>query len=216
MTILKAWKLNNELIISWKDGVINLNTLETLYHLMNIKAKIPNEPIRYLYLRNVWGMEQAMIGLCEGKSQGYVSTALKQANATVPDQSFKDNTANLFTAEEIKNIQFLPRDIIGDVQFIAFVNDILQLEIIHPFFQFYTYKTNTRITALSNMGVRQIRLQEIFKKSQSSISMLVKRLKDSVDKYEQESRYDNTAEYRLVVKSIVVPNKFIPAGGQVW
>lgn len=196
-----------------------MNTLETLYHALNIKLKIPNDSIRYLYLRNVWGMEQATIGQCEGKSQAYVSIALKQANSTVPDQSFKDNTANLFTVEEIKYIQFLPRDIISDVQCIAFVNDLLGLDVLHPFFQFYTYKSNTRLTSLHSMGVRQARLMEIFNKNQSTVSLVIKRLKDSIDKYKHENRYDDTANYKLVVKSakeLVVPNKFIPAGGQVW
>lgn len=198
-----------------------MNKLTTLYHLMNIKAKIPNDPIRYLYLRNVWGMEQTAIAECEGKSQASISLALKQATASVPNQSFKDNTANLFTAEELKNIQSLPREIIGDVQLIAFVNDILGLDVIHPFFQFYTYKSQTRIAALSTMGVRQARLMEVFNKNQSTISLIIKRLKDSIEKYEHESRYDSTAEYKLAVKSVketivVAQNKFIPAGGQVW
>jgi hypothetical protein len=198
-----------------------MNRLETLYHAMDIRNKIPIDDIRYLYLRDIWGMEQTAIAKCEYRSQGFISTALKQARGRIPEQSFKDNINNLFSVDEIKKLQFMPRIIIGDVQVMSFIMDVLGLEIAHPFFQFYVYQTNTRITALAKMGVRQVRLQEIFNKNQSTISMTIKRLQDSVEKYESSSRYDSTADYKLLPKTtkqaiVVSQNKFIPAGGQVW
>lgn len=188
-----------------------MKTIKSLYNLLGINHKIPYVPVRIQYLHEVWGLTQETIADMEGISQSLVSTQLAKARGTVSSESYTKQTDLAFTVDEIRFIQFLPREIIKDSEVVAFVNNILGLEVYHPFYEFYTHAINLRIGALANMGVMNKHLVKIFNKSQTSISMTAKRYKDKPE-VDRESRYDSTAAFQLAVQKR--KSNFLLAGGQ--
>ena len=45
-----------------------MNTIATLYQLLNIRQKIVDRDLRLLYLKDVWGLPQKLIAECEQTS----------------------------------------------------------------------------------------------------------------------------------------------------
>jgi hypothetical protein len=177
-----------------------METVKTLYNLLQINIKIENTHIRFMYLKDVWGLEQSLIGELEGVSQSYVSKVIIEGRKTVSRETFIHATERLFTGEEIKFIQYLPRVILSDMQCLAFIQDILGIKPLHPFFINYTTSENIRIAALATLGIQNKRLMEIFKKNQPTISMVVKRNGDRVLGMDRSNRYDVELDYRFEVQ----------------
>ena len=176
-----------------------MGTINTLYNLLQIDRKIEDTHIRFLYLKDVWGLEQSVIGELEGFSQSYISKELRAARAYVSRETFIQATENLFTSDEIKFIHQLPREILPDMVCIAFIENLLGIKPVHPFFDFYDTSDNVRIAALAYLGIQQTRLVQIFKKNQTTISMIVKRSMDRVLEMERLNRYEQTMDYRFEI-----------------
>jgi predicted DNA-binding protein (UPF0251 family) len=174
-----------------------MQTTRTLYNLLNLSSKIENLHIRLMYLKDVWGLEQTFIGELEGVSQSYVSRELIEARKKVSRETFIQATEMLFTGDEIKFIQYLPREILSDMQCLAFIQDILGINPLHPFFMNYTTSENVRIAALASMGIQNKRLMEIFNKNQPTVSMIVKRSMERAIAMERTNRYDVELNYRF-------------------
>lgn len=192
-----------------------MNRLLTLAEMLNIRLKLPDDNTRLLYLRDVWGMEQDDLATHLGKSQSYVSITLKKARAERGTTPIEIE----WEPDELKLIQFAPRELFTDNEVAAFIIDILQLEVNHPFFNFHNYSESVRIPALHSLGIRQRRLMEMFNKKQSTLSMFLKGA--SVQNFERTGRYDKTANYTFktrVKKTIHDKPKFIQAGGTnyIW
>jgi hypothetical protein len=187
-----------------------MNNIKTLSNLLGIHNKIPDQQLRMLYLKECWGLDQNTIADIEECSQQHVSNQLIKARMN-SSKVINDTLDVQFTIDEIRYIQFLPREIIKDVQVVAFVNNILGLEVYHPFYQHYDHVNNLRIAALSSLGIQTKHLQSIFKKPQSSVSMTAKRYSDKLD-VERPNRYDSTAPFRLSVQKR--KTNFLLAGGQ--
>lgn len=189
-----------------------MNQIATMYNLLGIRQKLQDQKLRILYLRDVWGLSQALIGECEGiKSQSNTSRLIKEAQMYYGTTDIKNTAAIQFQPEEIKYIQMLPRTIINDTQIIAFVNNILGINVVHPFYSVFNHNANVRIAALSDLGIRNKQLQIIFKKTQPSISMIIKRNIQRSREIERVSRYDQTALFRIEPQ--VYKQSFIMAGG---
>lgn len=187
-----------------------MSTIKTLSNLLSIHVKIANEQLRMLYFKECWGLDQKTIADIEGCSQQQVSAQILKARMN-PSQVISNALDVQFTVDEIRYIQFLPREIIKDIEVIAFVNNVLGLEVYHPFYQHYDHVNNLRIAALAGLGVRNKYLERMFKKSQSGISMVIKRMAPKLN-VERPNRYDSTAPFQLAVQKR--KNNFLLAGGQ--
>lgn len=166
-----------------------MNTWQTLHMLLGLRHKITDQGLRMMYMKDVWGMEQADIGLCENMSQSNVSRELKAARLR---HGKRDDLKMIqFDGEEIKMIQALPREVLTDTQCIAFVHDVLGIYPIHPFYDLFNHNTQFRIVALYQLGMSGKKLSEIFGKAQSTISMMVKRHEERTPKLERGMRNDN-------------------------
>lgn len=190
-----------------------MEPIQTLYNLLGINLKIPDENVRLLYLKDVWGLEQTVIGELEDKSQSYISKTLVSARKSIPQQVFDIQTENLFSAAEIEYLQFLPRSIVMDLPILSFIKDVLQVEPIHPFFIFYDDAVNVRIAALSSLGIQHKCLQKLFGKSQPTISMIVKRNRNKAITFERANRYEKQSDYKLKPKKYVSP--YLMSGGSM-
>jgi hypothetical protein len=190
-----------------------METIKTLYNLLQINHKIEDVPIRYLYLKDVWGLEQTLIGELEGMSQSYVSKVIMNARKNIPRETYESAISDLFSPEEIQYIHMLPREILPDIPAIAFINNLLGVYPIHPFFDYIETTINARIAGLAWLGVMNKRIVEIFDKNQPTVSMIVKRQTDRIIKMERPNRYDKVTHYRLH-EHIKPYTKFIKAGGQ--
>lgn len=188
-----------------------METIKTLYNLLNIKRKIQHNATRITYLKDVWGLEQNTIAELEKCSQSQVSKLILFVRKSVPRETFLKAIDIRWTVDEIKFIQFLPREIISDVEVVAFVNNILGLEVHHPLFDHYEYAVNLRIAALAKLGIQNKHLVQIFNKSQPTVSMIVKRFADR-SSVERPNRYDSTAPYTISPQKR--KTNFILAGGQ--
>lgn len=189
-----------------------MKRIETLYNLLAIHHKIPDRHLRFLYLKDIWGLDQVIIGELEGgMSQSQVSVVLKQARSTIPHLTVVHACDIEFSDDEIKYLQFLPRDILSDVQIIAFVNDILGINVVHPFYTHFDHSPRFRIAALISLGVQHKRLVSLFKKSQPAISMIAKRYEKKILELERNNRYDETARFHIEPQKRT--NNFIVAGG---
>lgn len=189
-----------------------MQTLKTLYNLLQINHKIEDLHVRMLYLKDIWGMEQTLIGELEGFSQSYISKELIIARQKVLKDTFIQQTSNLYTAQEVQYVQMLPRSIIGDMQVLAFIENVLGVTPIHPFFNHYDTPMNIRIAALASLGIQNKCLMVMFDKSQPNISMMVKRYSQKTIETQRDNRYDKIPEYKLKEKSQLF--NFIKAGGQ--
>jgi hypothetical protein len=188
------------------------DTIVTLYNLLGINQKIPKLKTRLMYLKEVWGLDQIAIGEMEGISQSYVSQLILKGKETISNEKYIAATDIQWSAEEIQYLQMLPREIISDIGVIAFINDILGVDVIHPFFQHYDYAINWRIAALGSMGIQNKKLVQIFKKSQPAVSMIIKRSHVKANSIQRENRYHKSGDYRLSPQPY--KRKFILAGGQ--
>ena len=157
-------------------------------------------------------MEQTLIGECEGVSQSYVSKELIKAKERYTREQVIEQTLDIWTAQEIQYIHFLPREIISDIQVLAFIENILGIFPIHPFFSILSTPTNLRIAALASLGIQNKRLMVLFNKNQPTISMTVKRSRERAMNTIRQTRYqDQDKEYRF--KSVNKPFNFMKAGG---
>lgn len=191
-----------------------MSTLKTLYNLLQVNRKITDTGMRLLYLKDVWGLEQAVIGELEDVSQSYVSKEIIKTRKIVSRETLELETNELWSPEEIQYIHFLPREILPDIAAIAFINDILGYHPIHPFFDYMDTGANARIAALAWLGVMNKRLVEMFKKNQPTVSMIVKRSIGRVSTIERPTRYLPVSEYRFYNKDNIKSTKFLLAGGQ--
>lgn len=195
-----------------------MNTITTLAHLLRINHKLPTENLRFTYLKEVWGLEQKVIAEMEGCSQQLVSKVLVRARKQITEVELFNLSQLEFTPDEIKYIQMLPREILKDVECIAFINNILGIDVVHPFFMHFDYNDNLRIAALASLGVQNKRLMTLFNKSQPSVSMNVKRFMERATTLERNVRYDNYPNYVLSPirrKNPLYSQLFIKAGGQM-
>jgi transcriptional regulator len=189
--------------------------IKTLYTLLGISNKIEDQSLRLLYLKDCWGLDQGTIAELEYLTQPNVSRYMKKARET---KAAKDMILD-FTAEELKFVQSLPREIITDMQLIAFYTHILKLKINHPFFMDLGDKS-FRICALHSLGIMNKHLENMFGKSQAGVSMIIKRNGTRAAKIERELRFDTDStvyEIEKIIpenKLLPVENKFILAGGQ--
>lgn len=191
-----------------------MKTLATLYNLLQVNRKIEDVNVRLLYLKDVWGLEQTVIGELEGVSQSYVSKVIIAARKKVSRETLEDISL-VWTPDEIKYIHMLPRDILPDIPAIAFINNILGVNPIHGFFDYMNTNTNARIAGLAWLGVMNKRLMQLFGKNQSTISMVSKRMTEGIMKVQRINRYDHVDVYKLTYKPRASnTNKFIKAGGQ--
>jgi hypothetical protein len=188
-----------------------MEKLQTLYNLLQVNLKIENTHVRLLYLKDVWGMEQSLIGECEGYSQSYVSKEIIKARKNVTRETMIQETEQLWSAEEIQYLQFLPREVIEDIPVLAFIENILGVVPLHPFFQYIDTSEQVRIAALSSLGIQHKRLQTLFHKNQSTISMVVKRSQERALAIERPHRYEKTATYVFAMQES--PFTFKKAGG---
>jgi predicted transcriptional regulator len=191
------------------------NTIKTLYTLLDIPKKIEDRDLRLLYLKDVWGLDQGTIAELEHLTQPNVSRYMKKARET---KSAVDIILD-FTKEELQFIQSLSREVITDIQIIAFYQHILKLKINHPFFLTYGDEL-LRIAALSSLGVMNKHLEGLFGKSQAAVSMIIKRNAEKSAKIQRNLRFDtNSTVYqieKMYPKNKIQPTKntFILAGGQ--
>lgn len=187
-----------------------MSTIKTISNLLGIHIKIPDTSLRVMYYVEKWGLSQETIGEMEGCSQQRISVYYQKAHINSPRNIEKALDIH-FTVDEIRYLQFLPREIIKDLQVIAVVNNLLGLEVYHPFYQHFEHTVNMRIGALASLGVRNNHLQKLFNRSQTGISMLVKRFGDKIN-LERPNRYDSTATFSLGLQKR--KTNFLLAGGQ--
>lgn len=188
-----------------------MNKLSLLCDILHLHLKLPDERIRLLYLREQWGMEQQMLADLIGKSQAHVSMALKKAKTGVSTQNDEKALQVEWSVDEVKAIQFLPREILNDNEAAGFIIDILQVDVTHPFFTHNVFSETARAAGLASIGVRHRQLEKIFRKNQSTISMMVKRGL-AATQYERSGRYDKTASYNIKPSDKVkkpIKDKFI-------
>jgi hypothetical protein len=188
-----------------------MQTLQTIYNILQVNRKIENFHIRIMYLKDVWGMEQSLIAECEGISQSYVSKELMRGYEIVPRETFLAETNDIWTVQEIEFLHRLPREVIKDIPVLAFIEDILKVHPNHPFFVHVDTPTNLRIAALISLGIQNKRLMVLFDKSQPSISMYGKRYTQRILEMERTNRYDQIGKYTL--SQVAYPKKFTKAGG---
>jgi predicted transcriptional regulator len=190
-------------------------SIKTLYTLLGISNKIEDQSLRLLYLKDVWGLDQGTIAELEYLTQPNVSRYMKKARET---KAAKDLILD-FTEQELKFVQSLPRDIITDVQLIAFYTHILKLKISHPFFMDLSDES-LKISALASLGIMNKHLENMFGKSQAAVSMIIKRTSDRSAKVQRSMRFDtNSTVYKIEKiipenKLLPITTKFILAGGQ--
>lgn len=190
-----------------------MEPLQTLYNLLGINRKIENDLERYLYLKDFWGMEQSLIGKCEGVSQSYVSKMLIKARETVSRETLAKLEDDLYTPEEVQYIQYLPREVLPDIPAIAFINNILKVYPQHGFFSYLDTALNSRIVGLAWLGVQNKHICKLFNKNQPTVSMIVKRSLEKMPAIIRPARYEHVDEYRLLPKPKKY-NNFTLAGGQ--
>jgi predicted transcriptional regulator len=177
--------------------------IKTLYTLLGISNKIEDQETRLLYLKDVWGLDQCTIAELEYLTQPNVSRYMKKARET---KAAKDLILD-FTAEELKFVQSLPRDIITDVQLISFYTHILKLKISHPFFMDLSDES-LKISALASLGIMNKHLENMFGKSQAAVSMIIKRTSDRAAKVQRSMRFDtNSTVYKI--EKIIPENKYV-------
>jgi predicted transcriptional regulator len=195
-----------------------MNTsIKTLYTLLGIINKIEDQETRLLYLKDCWGLDQVTIAELENLTQPNVSRYMKKARET---KAAKDLILD-FTAEELKFVQSLPREIITDMQLISFYTYILKLKISHPFFLNLSDES-LKISALASLGIMNKHLENMFGKSQAAVSMIIKRTSDRATKVQRSMRFDTSSIVYKIEK--IIPNdkllpvdmskKFTLAGGQ--
>lgn len=188
-----------------------MNTIATLYQLLNIQQKITNQDLRLLYLKDVWGLPQKPIAECEQISQAAVSYMLREARIKISPKDLTNASAIQFTPDEIVRIQSLPRDVIKDTSLVAFVNNILNLEVLHPFYSAFAKNDQIRIAALSLLGIQNKHLEKVFKKKQSTVSMIIKRFKNKAEAIERSTRYDFSMTIQVMPKHQNRSHNFIIA-----
>jgi transcriptional regulator len=191
--------------------------IKTLYTLLGISNKIEDQETRLLYLKDCWGLDQGTIAELEYLTQPNVSRYMKKARET---KSAKDLILD-FTAEELKFVQSLPREIITDMQLISFYTHILKLKISHPFFLNLSDES-LKISALASLCIMNKHLENIFGKSQAAVSMIIKRTSERSAKVQRSMRFD-TSSVVYKIEKIIPENKLLPidkskkftlAGGQ--
>lgn len=193
-----------------------MNKLLVIYNTLKVKDRIPNQHKRYMFLHHQWGYKQADIAACEGKTQSYVSKKLKEASQEITNNDIMDISAGHFTIDDIKALHYLPREQLTDYEFMTFVTDILELDVKHPLFVYWTITTSRKIAALSSLGIQNGFLSAKYDKTAQNISMIAKRNMSHVAK-ELPQRYAPWSDYRVYEKqSKRELTKFVVAGGIVY
>lgn len=194
-----------------------MKTLTTLYHLLGVRHKIADPDLRILYLKNVWGCDQATIAECEKSSQPMISRQLSKAKLKFSERDIENLAVLSFSVEELKYVQSLPRNVLPDAQLISFIHDILKINISHPFYSAFGHGDNIKITALSQLGIMNKRIEKIYNKTQAGVSMIIKRNLERAAQIERPMRYDlESSVYTIepITKTTQASDKFTLAGGQ--
>jgi hypothetical protein len=144
-----------------------------MYYTLGIPIKIPERGLRLIYLKDVWGLPQSLVGECEGLSQTRVSIRLKEAREKYKGVDIKAEIDIKFTPKEIKALQDYPNDVLTDVQLVSFVEHVLEIEVNHLFYQMMNQNKGFRMSALASLGMQQNHVSRIFKKIPSTISLLM-------------------------------------------
>lgn len=186
-----------------------MKPIVTLYNILGINRSIEDKHLRLLYLKEVWGLPQHLISECEGIGQPTVSQTLKEAYFKHGSGDITELKEITYTEEEIKSIQLLPRTIIKDLQVMSFVNNILGIEVDHPFYE--KLNTTLRIVALNSLGVQQKHIAKIFNRTQSSISMTIHRTNENV--LDREFYYRDKLMHTFKFKPKKQQTTLIQAGG---
>lgn len=191
-----------------------MKPIHTIYNLLEINIKIPDQHKRFKYLKDVWGIDQNTIGEIENLAQSSVSRILNEAKIIIPEHEMQNIKKIQFLPNEIRYIQSLPRAIIKDAQVIAFVENILKVYPMHSFYATFDNDTNIRIAALASLGVQNKNLVELFNKSQPAVSMMVKRNQTKALRIERFNRYDFPSELVFKKEGVNTQSKITLAGGQ--
>lgn len=177
-----------------------MDSIQVLYTILNIRQKIQDQSLRVLYLKDTWGLEQSHIAKLEGCVQSTISRMLadsRKKNKTAEMEKAKFSIR--WTLEELKGIQELPREILPDFPLVVFVEDILELEIDHPFYKMLRPTVIMRMASLSFLGVQNKHIQRIYNKTQPTVTMAIKRNMQSVRRAERDTRY-NFVNYNMSFK----------------
>lgn len=192
-----------------------MNKLQIIYGLLRVRDRIPNRNDRYMYLHHQWGMKQADIAICDGKSQSSVSIILKKASKEITNNDIMELSAGQWTIDDMLVLQNQPREILRDNEFMAFVMDVLKLEVSHPLFHFWKLSEYKRITALASLGIQPSFIGKLFNRTSANISMISKRHKNTVEmKYDQ--RYQDWYDYHVHSTKKNSKPKFVLAGGIIY
>lgn len=189
-----------------------MNDIQNLYTLLNIRQKLGSQDLRILYLKDVWGLDQQVIAELEGISQSLVSRKITEGRRQFTRPDIQNLNASIdWTIEELLFLQQLPREIIKDIPLVSFIIYILGIKLTHPFYFLYD-NDNVSMAALHSLGIQNKRIQELFKKTQPTVSMAVKRNLDRALKIEKDTRYSfnitNIKLEKLQAKQITNLNKF--------
>lgn len=160
-----------------------------------------------MYLKDVWGIPQTFIAEFERINQSQISRIYNAAKIKYGKTNIRETAGVHFSEEEIYYLMQLPREIIADMELVAFVLHVLGLRPRHPFFDVHE-SNSTQIAALASLGVQNKHLVDIFNKTQPTISMAVKRNLERVKRIERVTRFDYKIplglEYERVGTGIVV------------
>lgn len=182
--------------------------------MLGMNHKLPDKHVRVLYLKEVWGIPQALIGECEELKQSSISRIIKEAKIKCNIQDIRLLSLQDFDSDDIKKLQSLPREILTDIQLISFVQNILGMNVLHPFYEYFYGGHKIRITALAALGIQQVHLEKLFNKSQSTISTMVKNTNEKDIKQERDMRYNITESLKIVPREN--PNPFIVVSGSQY
>lgn len=166
--------------------------LKAIYNAVRLKDKIENEHQRLLYLSQVWGLQQLDIADIEGISQPQISRVIgvvKQYGVEIPKP--------VFTDLDLQRLHDLPREVLSDIALISFVQDVLKLDSWHVFYQ-WLGTPSQRMAALSTIGIKNMRIAEIFGKTSGTVSVATKRFQKQVSLVERPNR--NKAYELLKIK----------------
>jgi hypothetical protein len=95
-----------------------------------------------------------------------------------------------FDHVDLRALHELPREVLPDITLIAFVQDVLKLDSWHVFYQWYGTPSQ-RMAALHHLGMKNLRIAQIFGKTSGTVSMAVKRFYTKTINLERPKRYES-------------------------
>ena len=164
------------------------------------------------YLTNEWGLPQGEIANLMEISQTKVSNIGIYAGL----KHFNRSELPKFNVFQLKALANLPREVIKDYPLLAFVQNILKLDIIGSKFYDWNGTVPKRMAALDSLGIKQKFIGEIFEKTSGTVSTNVKRNQKYID-FEKAVRYDKHDIYMQILDTPYIQgfNKIL-RGTEVW